>query len=74
LKSHVELLEPRQLADFRWQRFELVAVSLLGARDIGEKLTIQLSRVPHYDFLEIAQQTELGRKRLELIAANLEST
>jgi hypothetical protein len=67
--SHRELLELSQLADFSWERRQLV-VADLKARDAWS-VKIHLPRVPHVEPLEIGQQTELGRKRLELIAADL---
>jgi hypothetical protein len=70
--SHVELLELCQLADFSWQRRELV-VGELKARDTGQ-IMIHLPLVPHVEFLQIGQQTELGRKRCELVAVDLEQT
>jgi len=70
--SHVERLELGQLADFRWQRRELV-VGDLEARDMGQ-IKIHLPRMPHVDNLQIGQQTKLGRKRRELVAVDLRTT
>jgi hypothetical protein len=42
----------------------------LKARDTSQ-ITIHLPRVPHMELLEIGQQTEFGRKRRELVAADL---
>jgi hypothetical protein len=70
--SHVEMLEQCQLADFRWQRRELIAADL-KARDGGE-IKIRLPRLPHVERLEIGQQTELRRKRRKLVAVDLKTT
>jgi hypothetical protein len=70
--SHVEPLELCQLADFRWQRRELV-VGDLEARE-GGQIKIHPLRSPHVETLQIGQQTELGRKRRELVADDLKTT
>ncbi len=67
--SHVELLELSQLADFFWQRRELVGADL-KARDTSQT-EIDEPRVPHVEPLEIGQQTKLGRKRSELVVEDL---
>jgi hypothetical protein len=66
----MEPLELSQLADFFWQRRELVVVDL-EARDAGSDHDPLLPRLPHVEPLEIGQQTELGRKRRELVALDL---
>jgi hypothetical protein len=70
--SHQERLELSQLADFCWQRRELV-VADLKARD-GGQIKTHLPRVPHVETLQIGQQTELGRKRRELVVEDLKTT
>jgi hypothetical protein len=69
--SHVERLEPCQLADFRWQRRELVVADLKARH--GGQIKIHLPRVPHVETLQIGQQTELGRKRRELVVEDLKN-
>jgi hypothetical protein len=70
--SHREPLEPCQLADFRWQRRELVGADLT-ARE-GGQIKIHLPRLPYGELLEIGQQTELRRKRRELVVGDLKTT
>jgi hypothetical protein len=70
--SYSEPLELCQLADFRWQRRELVVFGL-KRRDMGQ-IMIQLARVPHVEPLQIGQQKELGRKRRELVVGGLKTT
>ncbi len=70
-ESHIELLERCQLADFCWQRRELVVVDL-KTRKCVVRSAIYLPQMPHDEMLEIGQQTERGRKRRELIATDLQ--
>jgi hypothetical protein len=67
--SYSEPHELSQLADFCWERREPVLVDL---RARGQ-LKIQLHLVPHVELLQIGQQTELGRKRRELVAPDLKN-
>jgi len=68
---YCEPLEPCQLADFRWQRRELI-VAGLKARD-DNQIMILLPQEPHFELLQTGQQTELGRKRRELVAGDLKT-
>jgi hypothetical protein len=73
--SHVEVLELRQLADFCWQRREQVFVDLKAkARDAGSDCDMSATSVPHFETLQIGQQTELRRKRPELVRGDLKTT
>ncbi len=68
----MEQLELSQLADFCWQRSELVVVDL-KARDMSE-IKIDEPRLPHVEPLQFGQQTELRRKRRELVVGDLKTT
>jgi hypothetical protein len=68
--SYAELLELFQLADFSWQRRELIHADLKNASQVN--VTIILPRLlSHFENPQFAQQTELGRKRRELVVPDL---
>jgi hypothetical protein len=68
--SYVEPLELCELADFRWQRSELVEADL-KARDTSQINIVDEPRVPHVENLQIGQQKEFRRKRRDLVFVDL---